>query len=426
MKYFKFGFYSLAEKPWFNLLIMAELAAILFVGNLMIAVANSRMVYYEPYAELMQHEGFVYTPKAVMKEEYRRRLTEGYAALQGDVKVTMSGARTMMSDSELLTVEKDSKGTSYRVLYTFDDSVYKKFNLPLSKGRWGASQRNSRGQIEAVALLESETNLKVGDVIPFRIGMPNESGNDITEKDMGELLIVGTIKHGKNFPVMSMTGITNGSNGKKMTKDVRNMYSAGAFGNEAASFIVSSAVDPELQKVLNPELSTAFITYNTEPTESERQANKELLAGLGGTVLSMKDFKRSSDSYLYEQYIKLLPVIAGVFLIVLTELICSAAMHTKRQMRNFGIYYLCGCRWKDCLKITLTYSLFILLGAAVLGAAALLIFSHTSYAQAFEQNINVNNLIISAAIVLFMLAVSFILPAVMVGRTSPVATIKEV
>ena len=100
-------------------------------------------------------------------------------------------------------------------------------------------------------------------------------------------------------------------------------------------------------------------------------------------------------------------------------------MNTKSQMRNYGIYFLCGCRWKGCLKISLAYSAILLTGGMIIGAAAFLIFQNTEYASLFEQNLAMNNIYITLAIFVAMLIISLVIPFFMVRGTSPVETIKE-
>ena len=176
---------------------------------------------------------------------------------------------------------------------------------------------------------------------------------------------------------------------------------------------------------LGAPVKEAVITVPAYFTDSQRQANLETLTAQRGTVYKMSEFKSNSDLYLYEQYIKLLPILIGVFVIVLAELICSVALHTKKQMRNYGIYFLCGCRWRDCLKISIAYSALLLAASAVIGTAAFLIFQTTSYARMFEQNLGVNNITITLGLVAAMLAVSLVIPFFMVRRTSPTELIKE-
>ena len=102
LKYLKFAWQSFIRKPVFNIIIMLELAAVLIVGNILIAVVNSRSVYYKPYEEIMNHEGYVFTPRITGKPENMKKLTEQYHSLQGDISITCSNIKTIVSESELL------------------------------------------------------------------------------------------------------------------------------------------------------------------------------------------------------------------------------------------------------------------------------------------------------------------------------------
>ena len=53
------------------------------------------------------------------------------------------------------------------------------------------------------------------------------------------------------------------------------------------------------------------------------------------------------------------------------------------------------------------------------------VFQTTEYAKMFEQNLALNNVWMTLALIGFMLLVSLIIPFVQVSRTSPVSTIKE-
>ena len=236
---------------------------------------------------------------------------------------------------------------------------------------------------------------------------------------------MGIVDSNQYYPNHIMEGTVQGSNGRKNTRDVRNMYSVSSSGIDDAEFIISAQADDRLRDDRYIGSSTAFITYRSSPTDAIRNTNKELLTGQRGTFISMTDFKNSSDSYLYEQYIRLLPILLGVFIIVLAELICSVALHTKEQMRNYGIYFLCGARFRSCLRISLAYALIILAGGAVIGSCAFLIFQTTSYAQMFEQNIGLNNLLITLSFIPVMLIISLVIPFFMLQKTSPVEIIKS-
>lgn len=157
-----------------------------------------------------------------------------------------------------------------------------------------------------------------------------------------------------------------------------------------------------------------------------RMQNDQIISSAGkGTISKMSEFKAGSDAYLYEQYIKMLPILLCVFIIVVTELICSVAMNTNSQMRNYGIYFLCGCRWKDCLRVSLSYTLIILLGGFLIGTASFFMLQNTEYAAIFDQHIASNNIYITLTIAALILILSLIIPFLKIHKTSPVETIKE-
>ena len=99
-------------------------------------------------------------------------------------------------------------------------------------------------------------------------------------------------------------------------------------------------------------------------------------------------------------------------------------MNTKRQLHNYGIFFLCGCNWSGCLKFSFAYSLLILAGGFLSGSAAFLIFRKSEYADLFERYFAENNFI-TIIIAAVMLLLSLVIPFFMVRRTSPVKTIKE-
>lgn len=424
MKYLKYGFYSFVSKPWFNIIIMTELAAILAAGNMVISIVNSRSVYYEPYADIIQYEGYIFTPREMRKKTNEAVMKKVYDSLQGNVDVVYSYNLQLTTTSEMFQNPLYHEDIKYRNLLCFDDRIFSKFRIPLTEGRWASSHKNSKGQIEAVVVTEREKDIKPGDTFSFSIPEADTETKKITFREIGEIVVTGIIAHGNYYPNTIMTGTETDSNGRKNTRDVRNMYTTGSLGNDDASILVSADAAPEFRNDLYIDRSTAFIRYISAPTDEIRSANKELLAGASGRFISMSDFKNSSDLYLYEQYIKLLPILIGVFVIVAAELICSAALNTKNQMRNYGIYFLCGARFRSCLKISAAYSAVILTGSLILGTSAYFIFVQSGYAKSFEQNFDINNIYITLVIITAMFLISLIIPFFMVKKTSPVEIIK--
>ena len=419
MKYIKYGLYSFVRKPIFNLLIIIEIAAIFIIGNMSIAVYNFRSVLYQPYADIISKDGYIYTSSFHLPYDEKEKLIKMYNSLEGDIDITYGYYFQGFTFDEHFPRDLFSKNSpASRNFYAFDDKIYSKFNLPLKDGRWAYSQKNDKGQIEAVVAEISDTNLKVGDVIKFVTPVLSESGSDFTYEDFNEVVIVGIIANDQYVPQLLLSK-------RNEKSDVIGCYSIPE-KTQAAVFLVNADSDVRFKNDANIGLSTAFITYNTPPDEDIRRANEIRLQSAGrANIIDMQTFQNNSLEYLMEQYIKLLPILLCVFIVVLTELICSVAINTHRQMRNYGIYFLCGCQWKGCLKISAAYAAIIMAGGTILGAVGFLLFSFSDYAKLFEQNIQLNNLYVSLAVVAVMFLLSLIIPFFMVRRTSPVETLRE-
>ena len=204
-----------------------------------------------------------------------------------------------------------------------------------------------------------------------------------------------------------------------------NFYDILSDKDEGCRFFVSASADEVLSDPHNMSMTVSFCFYNSEPSDDVRKRNKEKIMGISKNIATLSEYNENTLDYINEQYIKLLPILLCVFAIVLAELVCSAAMNTKRQLRNYGIYFLCGCKWSACMKFSFFYSLLILAGGFLSGGMAFLIFRKTEYADLFERYLAENNVFTTATITAVMLFLSLVIPFFMVRRTSPVKTIKE-
>ena len=402
MKYLKFGFYALIKSPLFNALIMLELASILIVGNLTIAVYNSRSAFYEPYKDILTRDGFVFIGRGQGNYDADMKIKHTLDSLEGDV--------TVINNYGLQLVTEDV--AFIRHIEAIDNGIFQKLNLSLEEGRWASSEKNTSGEIEAVAY-------RAGDSDDTRLTLGNVIEGTINEKPC-KIKIVGIIGNGQYAPAL-----TNSIRGKSEANGVMNFYDLLSDKDEGCRFFVSASADEVLSDPHNIAMTVSFCFYNSEPSDDVRQRNKEKIMGISKNIATLSEYNDNSLAYINEQYIKLLPILLCVFTIVLAELICSAAMNTKRQLRNYGIFFLCGCNWSDCLKFSFFYSLLILAGGLLSGGMAYLIFRKSEYADLFERYLAENNIIITVTIAAVMLLLSLVIPFIMIKRSLPVEIIKN-
>lgn len=401
LKYFKYGFYSVVKKPLFNMLIVLELAAILVVGNMAIAAYNSRSTFYAPYKDILTQDGFFFIGKGLGSYDKDLTIKNMCDSFEGDVTVINNYGLQLVTDDMWFT----------RNIFSVDSGIFSKLKLPIIEGRWANSSKNENGEIETVVFKGSDKDderVRLGSVLNGKI-------NDKPCK----LKIVGVIGEEQYVPSLATNIQINNSK-----SNVMNFYDVPLTSN-ACTFFVSASADEILSDPHFIAQTVSFMYYNASPSDEIRQRNKEKLMANSKNLALLSEYNKNSLDYINEQYIKLLPILICVFVIVLAELICSVAMNTRSQMRNYGIYFLCGCRWKDCLKISLSYSLIILIGGCIVGTTAFLVFQNSDYAAMFEQNLAVNNIYITLIITAFILILSLVIPFMQIYKTSPVETIKE-
>ena len=374
---------------------------ILIVGNLTIAVYNSRSAFYEPYKDILTRDGFVFIGRGQGNYDAEMKIKLTLDSLEGDV--------TVINNYGLQLVTEDA--AFIRHIEAIDNGIFSKLNLPLAEGRWASSEKNTSGEIEAVVY-------RAGDNNDTRLTLGNVIDGTINEKPC-KIKIVGIIGNGQYAPVL-----TNSIRGRSEANSVMNFYDTLSDKDEGCRFFVSASADEALSDPHNIAMTVNFCFYNSEPGADVRQRNNEKIMGISKNISLLSEYNENTLAYINEQYIKLLPILLCVFVIVLAELICSAAMNTKRQLHNYGIFFLCGCNWSGCLKFSFAYSLLILAGGFLSGSAAFLIFRKSEYADLFERYFAENNFI-TIIIAAVMLLLSLVIPFFMVRRTSPVKTIKE-
>ena len=116
MRYFKLAYDIFINKFLFNLLVILEIAAMLILTNTVIATYNSKKMLYEPYKEMLSHNGVVfinagfeegyYDDKKEIQEIYDKYNYLSYPAiiemfkehLRGNTEIVYTISRGLRSD----------------------------------------------------------------------------------------------------------------------------------------------------------------------------------------------------------------------------------------------------------------------------------------------------------------------------------------
>ena len=168
MRYFKLAYDIFINKFLFNLLVILEIAAMLILTNTVIATYNSKKMLYEPYKEMLSHNGVVfinagfeegyYDDKKEIQEIYDKYNYLSYPAiiemfkenLKGNTEIIYTISRGLRSNEGGLISKLEGYDTDVVNALYIDHSIFKKLRMPLTAGRWASSEKNENGEIEIV------------------------------------------------------------------------------------------------------------------------------------------------------------------------------------------------------------------------------------------------------------------------------------
>lgn len=400
MKYLRYGCLSMTKNMLFTVIMVLEIVAMLVSTNLMIANINSREVLKKPYEDILTQNSYICNcmPNNDNEEEYYKFYS-------------------------LFDKFKSAKVTYLDRSY-IDDDVFFKMALPLKSGSWPKKARDDLGRPYVVITPDYCKN--AGDII------------DIPE--VGEAVVAGVltdITYLPNVPA-DIDCVTDLYQPVDFTESLSNIENGtvSMLTHQYQTALMASSCDK------NGDYGfVCILTYNDDISDEDIAYNKKVMQEIKDFKFSLDEeyddvthryefkslsqAKENTDNYVAEIYNQLIPIMLVVFAIVLIGLIGSVAINTAAQIKNYGVYFLCGSKWSDCLKISFANILIILLFSCGLSAALLSVGQSMNLDFLIGRAYGWNNLFISAAMVLGMIVLALIIPFFIIRFTSPVEVIRN-
>ena len=432
MKYFKMAYNLIVSRFIFTLIIIFEVAALLILSNTIIGVYNGKNMLYKPYKDIFENNAGVAinVSNLVGRRETHNsdveklREESGYVdaskvikliedKLEGDVKVYSNAQLIFFEPIGPKTEVGRIGGADSIDYYLVDDEIFGKLRLPLAQGRWASSEKTSNGEIEIV--VSGGTDAKLGNVY---------------DTPAGKLKVVGILTDNTYIPPGKGYEEEHEGGLPPVERNIFGYYLP--FDTEVSMIPSFCIADKKLfenapDKYNWIEGSDWFISYGEGLTDKQIKSNTEYLSTIG-YVEDKWDFSTivdESNKKLGDIYLRMLPIMITAVVVVLAGLIGSVAMSTIRQMKTFGIFFLCGCRWRDCIKIISANIIMVFGIAVILAIAGGFAMSTMNLEYLIGFSLDWNNLIFSIGILGVMYLLSIILPHNIIKSSSPVETIKE-
>ncbi len=395
--YWKLGYHSFLRNLVLNLLLILQFAAALFLANVMTAGVNGRSVLFAPLKPYLSQDG-------------------GYVGNMGtplnkdSLKSSLTGVKDVFQTYRVpfLYTQTQEEGEHQFTAYTPD--VSRSLKLPLQEGVWYTQAKRDDGVIPVV-VTNSTRGYKVGDIIPiYAILDANGESNPTPVK----LLVTGILADPAYYLELSQW---------QEGMDFKGLYSYHnmEYYLDSPMFLTDVSY---LDGVCGYYTSfNAIVTFEKGLSKADYEANMEALESYSIFTSNQELWDNSMD-YINAEVKVMMPIIFCLMLVTAVGLLSSGAISTITQLKNYGIYFICGCRWKDCIKISLASNAILLLGATVLSSAAMVVSASLGWLGNLGLVFGLNNVVNSVVLILITFVIAAVVPAIVLQGHSPVEIVK--
>ena len=122
---------------------------------------------------------------------------------------------------------------------------------------------------------------------------------------------------------------------------------------------------------------------------------------------------------------RMLPIMIAALIVVIAGLTGAMSMSAVKEMKTFGILYLCGCHWQNCKKIISAQTTIIFSLSIMLTVFALSVMKIINIEYLIGASFDWNNIYISFIELSIMYLLSIIIPKNVISNSSPITVIKE-
>lgn len=389
----KLGLRAFANNIITNIFIIIQLTAVLLIATTAISSANSRYELYRPFEPLFSKKGevtFAIPDRYVTESDYLSEINK-LNKLENAVfsyKVNLGVAHTKSG----MTINLSN---IYTRTYAYDKEIIDMYEPKLDSGKW--FDGNS-GEYISCVVSEGE----VGDVMELSFQTPDGSYKTVMGKVCGVISDRSRIMMYSDFDVL--------------TTDCNAIFST--YYKALDNIIIFNA--EELRKI-NVNLIPAgygYVEYSEDITDEDFEKNGLTLSGIGGHITFERLNENSIDN-INAQMTMLIPVLVCVLILVIMCIFSSTSIESKKQLRNYAIYYINGARWNRVFMIGLVEMAVNAALSVLISSTLYFLLALLNISENFVLGIDVVSVLACAAIILLTLICSVIMPVLIIRKSSP-------
>lgn len=390
MKVIRLGISGIKKKLWLNIFLMIEVLIVITALNIMIANMNSKEILYEPFKYMAEKNGAV----VGTHDDYDSNL-KGFKKFEKKLK----GSFTVHRRYERLNMIQMNANRSLEVrAYGYETEFYKNIHIPLSKGSWNLTSED--GEYIECVICPNRFGVGVGSILTDKFSDENEK---VVYKVVG-VLANPTYAPSSSFAADRCT----------LFFDEYDMYKAGLDSPDLFMYVNGKKLSQ--YKETNSS-SGEFITYNGPVRRDIELYNRALLEDEGDSY-SLKEFRENSMDYIMKMQRRLIPIFGAVMFVMMVGIVSASMIQMMSQMRQFGVFYLCGSSRIKCVMISIVGNLITYIISAILSVGILVAVYNSKLRLSIGMLFRINNVWATLGIMIILVIMSIIVPFIMLGVSS--------
>jgi hypothetical protein len=421
----KLGLKEFKKSIFMNILIIFQMAIIFAIAISITSSVVSRYKFYAPFSDYIEGNGLAWFSSSPRTDDNLLPLTYK----DGEFTKNLKGVKRFTASYIMIPFQGEIHS-----LLMYDKDLLERYTPELESGEWLDSADKYKGEYLPVVISANGGKYKVGDTIDIDsplADLEKTRKRDFTDIDKREPVrceIIGIIKD--NTPVFGFSDkLTRAAEAPIVSRDLFGAYS---YEFEQKILVISSIesilkFNSGRQFQIMPMMDgPVLIEFDSNLTEEEKENNEKILVKMGTQkIIPLSEMKENSLDHIYEQVKNLIPIILTIFLIVIVSAVSVNTISTKRQFRNFAVYYICGLKWRDCSKINLISSIFTMLLSGILSLFVLQILDKLTLFENTVMSFGIWQVLICVAIAIVYCLLSLFLPTLLIRNTSAREILKE-
>lgn len=376
-----------------NLFIAFQLAAVFFIVISIVSSIYSRTSLYTPVRELLGKDG-AYALKANYYSEDGQTLEDIVPEIDRYIGIGQ------------LAIADDSGDKA--VCYCYDDEALTLYTPPIDEGRWLSPHAS---ELECVVNFDSE--YAVGDIITKEYHWFREDDVTFTDPETAEIQFKVVGRLAKDAPVFGLNSHTS--------KDDDHRALFNSYTSKTMPMLICSQSAAEAQGVRSYRVNHQLVIFKDGLNDEEISKAVKEINVLTGFAIPLSELRANSERYVYEQLIRLAPILISIVILILVSTVAISALGAKMNMRSSAVYAMLGCTMKGCSIIYLVSSLITSILAAMLCVIFMNVMKLSGRLEETVIAFDRHTLIWCAAVWAVFLICSMAAPMIALGR----ATIKE-